>query len=137
MANARLAHQAHVEVFSSDRWRALQQQGAAPQRPLWASTGVKSSDYPDTLYVSGLIASGTVNTMPEKTLKAYADHGTLSTPIEQTYDDAAQVIQAVTGAGVDLDDVFTTIEEEGIQKFVDSWNDLTESVRAELQDKAR
>jgi len=96
---------------------------------------VKSPDLPDTLYVSGLIAPGTVNTMPEKTLKAYADHGTPGTPIPQTYDEAVAVMKAVNDAGVDLDEVFTVIEDEGIQKFADSWNELTESVRAELEDK--
>ena len=74
--------------------------------------------------------------MPEKTLKAYADHGSPGTPIQDTYDEAAQVMQAIADAGVDLDDVFTAIEDEGIQKFVDSWNELTESVRSELEDKS-
>jgi transaldolase len=75
LANAQLAYQAYQEVFSSDRWRALKAHGANTQRPLWASTDVKNQDYPDTLYVSDLIAPDTVNTMPEKTLKSYADHG--------------------------------------------------------------
>jgi transaldolase len=136
LANAQLAYQAYEEVFSSDRWRALEAQGASPQRPLWASTGVKNPDLPDTLYISDLIAPGTVNTMPEKTLKAYADHGSSGTPIQQTYEQAAQVMKAVADAGVDLDDVFETIEDEGIQKFVDSWNELTESDRSELEDKS-
>jgi transaldolase len=136
LANAQLAYQAYEEVFSSARWRALEAQGASPQRPLWASTGVKDPDLSDTLYVSDLIAPGTVNTMPEKTLKAYADHGSPGTPIQKTYEQAAQVMKAVADAGVDLDDVFKTIEDEGIQKFVDSWNDLTESVRSELEDKS-
>jgi transaldolase len=136
LANAQLAYQAYEEVFSSDRWKALEAKGARPQRPLWASTGVKNPDYPDTLYVSELIAPGTVNTMPEKTLKAYADHGSPGTPVQKTYEEAAAVMKAVADAGVDLDDVFQVIEEEGVQKFVDSWDELTESVRTELQDKA-
>ena len=136
LANAQLAYQAYQEVFSSGRWRALQAQGASTQRPLWASTGVKNQDYPDTLYVSGLIAPDTVNTMPEKTLKAYADHGRPGTPIQSTYDEAAQVMKTVADAGVDLDDVFEVLEDEGIQKFTDSWDELTESVRSELEDKA-
>jgi len=135
LANAQLAYQAYEEVFSSDRWRALEAHGAKPQRPLWASTGMKNPDYPDTLYVSNLIAPDTVNTMPEKTLKAYADHGRPGTPVQKTYDDAAQVMKTVADAGVDLDDVFRVLEDEGIQKFVDSWNELTESVRSELEDK--
>ncbi|MGW0658425.1 transaldolase [Streptodolium elevatio] len=135
VANAQLAYQAYEEVFSSDRWRALKAQGAAPQRPLWASTGVKNKDYPDTLYVSDLIAPDTVNTMPEKTLRAYADHGTLGRPVQETYGAAAQVMKAVADAGVDLDDVFEHLEDEGVQKFVDSWDELTASVRSELEDK--
>jgi transaldolase len=136
VANAQLAYQAYEEVFSSDRWRELAAQGAAPQRPLWASTGVKNHDYPDTRYVSDLIAPDTVNTMPEKTLKAYADHGRPGTPVQKTYDEAAQIMQAVADSGVDLDDVFTVLEDEGIQKFADSWDELTESVRSELEDKS-
>ena len=135
LANAQLAYQAYEEVFSSDRWRALEAKGARPQRPLWASTGVKNPDYPDTLYVGELIAPGTVNTMPEKTMQAYADHGSPGTPIQKTYDDAASTMRAISDAGVDLDDVFRVLEEEAVQKFVDSWDELTESVRTELEDK--
>src|SRR3954462_11455811 len=89
IANARLAYQAYEKVFSSDRWKALEAQGARPQRPLWASTGVKNPEYSDTMYISELIAPGTVNTMPEKTMKAYADHGEPGTPVQKAYDDAA------------------------------------------------
>ncbi len=135
VANARLAYQAYEEVFSSDRWKALEAKGARPQRPLWASTGVKNPEYSDTLYVSELIAPGTVNTMPEKTLKAYAEHGSPGTPVQKAYDEAAAVLQAVADAGVDLDDVFRVLEDEGVQKFVDSWDELTESVRTQLEDK--
>jgi transaldolase len=135
VANAQLAYQAYEEVFSSDRWKALEGKGARPQRPLWASTGVKNPDLPDTLYISELIAPGTVNTMPEKTLMAYADHGSPGTPVQKAYEDATAVMQSVRDAGVDLDDVFRVLEVEGIQKFVDSWDELTESVRSELEDK--
>src|SRR5215213_5103700 len=100
IANARLAYQAYEEVFSSDRWRALEAQGAAPQRPLWASTGVKNPEYSDTMYISELIGPGTVNTMPEKTMMAYADHGSPGTPVQKAYDDAASVMQAIADAGV-------------------------------------
>src|SRR3712207_5168549 len=136
IANAQLAYQAYEEVFSSDRWRALEAQGAAPQRPLWASTGVKNPEYSDTMYISELIAPGTVNTMPEKTMMAYADHGSPGTPVQKSYDDAAAVLQSVSDAGVDLDDVFRVLEEEGVQKFVDSWDELTSSVKSELEKKA-
>ncbi|MGY1772103.1 transaldolase [Blastococcus sp. SYSU D00813] len=135
VANAQLAYQAYEEVFSSDRWKALEAKGARPQRPLWASTGVKNPELPDTLYVSELIAPGTVNTMPEKTLKAYADHGTPGTPVQKAYEDAAAVMQSVRDAGVDLDDVFRVLEDEGVKKFVDSWDELTASVKSELEDK--
>jgi transaldolase len=136
IANAQLAYQAYEEVFSSDRWRALEEKGARRQRPLWASTGVKNPEYSDTMYISELIAPGTVNTMPEKTMKAYADHGTPGTPVQKAYDDAAAVLQSVRDAGVDLDDVFKVLEDEGVQKFVDSWDDLTSSVKSELEKKA-
>src|SRR4051812_34224906 len=136
IANAQLAYQAYEEVFSSDRWKALEAKGAVPQRPLWASTGVKNPDYSDTMYISELIAPGTVNTMPEKTMMAYADHGSPGQPVQKSYDDAAAVMQSISDAGVDLDDVFRVLEEEGVQKFVDSWNELTESVRTELEAKA-
>ncbi|SFP46696.1 transaldolase [Geodermatophilus dictyosporus] len=136
LANAQLAYRAYEEVFSSDRWKALEARGARPQRPLWASTGVKDPSLPDTLYVSELIAPGTVNTMPEKTMKAYADHGEAGTPVQQTYEDAAAVMKAVADAGIDLDDVFRVLEDEGVQKFVDSWDELTASVKSELEDKA-
>jgi len=135
IANARLAYQAYEEVVSSDRWQALEAKGAHPQRPLWASTGVKNPEYSDTMYISELIAPGTVNTMPEKTMKAYADHGEPGTPVQKSYDDAAAVMKAVEDAGVDLDDVFRVLEDEGVKKFVDSWDELTESVRTELEDK--
>jgi len=135
IANAQLAYQAYEEVFSSDRWRALEAQGAVPQRPLWASTGVKNPEYSDTMYISELIAPGTVNTMPEKTMMAYADHGSPGTPVQKSYDEAAAAMQAVADAGVDLDDVFRVLEVEGVQKFVDSWDELTASVRTELEDK--
>jgi len=133
IANAQLAYQAYEEVFTSDRWRALEAKGAVPQRPLWASTGVKNPEYSDTMYISELIAPGTVNTMPEKTMKAYADHGSAGTPVQKSYDEAAGVMKAVADAGVDLDDVFRVLEEEAVQKFVDSWDELTESVRSELE----
>jgi transaldolase len=136
LANAQLAYQAYEEVVSSDRWKALEAKGARPQRPLWASTGVKNPDYSDTMYVSELVAPGTVNTMPEKTLLAFADHGSIGTPVQKTYDEAASVMQSIAEAGVDLDDVFRVLEDEGVQKFVDSWDELTESVRTQLEDKA-
>jgi transaldolase len=105
------------------------------KRSALPSTGVKNQDYRDILYVSDLIAPDTVNTMPEKTLKSYADHGSPGKPIQRSYDEAAQVMKAVADAGIDLDDVFKVLEDEGIRKFVDSWDELTESVRSQLEDK--
>jgi transaldolase len=136
IANAVLAYQAYEQVFSSDRWKALEAKGARPQRPLWASTGVKNPEYSDTMYISELIAPDTVNTMPEKTLMAYADHGQPGTPVQSAYADAEKVMQSVADAGVDLADVFRVLEEEGVQKFVDAWDELTASVQEQLQDKA-
>ena len=135
IANAVLAYQAYEEVVSSDRWKALEAKGAARQRPLWASTGVKNPDYSDTMYLSELIAPDTVNTMPEKTMQAYADHGQPGVPVQEAYDDAAAVMSAVADAGVDLDDVFRVLEDEAVSKFVDAWDDLTGSVEEQLKDK--
>ena len=136
IANAQLAYQAYEEVFSSDRWQALEAKGARPQRPLWASTGVKNPEYSDTMYISELIAPGTVNTMPEKTMKAYADHGSARhAGAEGLRRRRPRPCRRSRDAGVDLDDVFRVLEEEGVQKFVDSWDELTESVRTELEDK--
>ena len=132
IANAQLAYQAYEEVFASDRWRALEARGAQPQRPLWASTGVKNPEYRDTMYVSELIAPGTVNTMPEKTMMAYADHGS---PGRAGPEDAttrrrgAHAGRCATPA-IDLDDVIRVLEDEGVEKFDDSWNELTESACA-------
>jgi transaldolase len=133
IANCRLAYAAYEQVFSSDRWTALNTQGARPQRPLWASTGVKNPDYPDTLYVSELVIPNTVNTMPEKTLQAFADHGASDSDRVAGY--AAQARQVFTDletVGVDLTDVFLTLENDGVEKFENSWNELQNSVRDQL-----
>src|SRR5262249_23941755 len=107
VANARLAYTAFEEVFSSDRWKALAAAGANAQRPLWASTGVKTPAYPDTLYVSDLVVADTVNTMPEKTLDAFADHGELSgDQVTGKGAEAQAVFDRLAAAGIDLDDVF-------------------------------
>ncbi len=133
VANARLAFAAFEEVMSSPRWQALRAAGARPQRPLWASTGVKNPDYPDTLYVDQLVTAGTVNTMPEKTLDAVADHGKISgDTVRPFYEHAWNVMAALKEAGIDYDDVVRVLEEEGVQKFETSWNELLETVSAEL-----
>jgi transaldolase len=133
IANAQLAHAAYVEGFSSPRFEALARHGARPQRPLWASTGVKSDDYPDTLYVSELVAPGVVNTMPEKTLLAYADHGAIGFPVAGQAPAAEKVMRLLTEAGIDLPDVFATLENEGVAKFEKSWQELVETVSAALK----
>ncbi len=133
IANAQLAYEAYEDVIGSDRWKALAAKGAHVQRPLWASTGVKNPDYDDTMYISQLVAPDTVNTMPEKTMRAYADHGELATPAQKLYDEAHATMDAVAAAGVDMDDVFLTLENEGVEKFEKSWEELLESVRSELQ----
>ncbi|MFF9642431.1 transaldolase [Kitasatospora aureofaciens] len=141
LANARLAYQAYEEVFGSvdgktdgnARWKALEAAGAKPQRPLWASTGVKDPALPDTLYVTELVAPGTVNTMPEATLDATADHGVVSgNTIVPNYADAKALLDAVAAAGVDYDDVVQVLEDEGVQKFEQSWQELLDTVTASL-----
>ncbi|WP_093801399.1 transaldolase [Streptomyces sp. Wb2n-11] len=134
LANARLAYQAYEEVFSSDRWAALDRAGANKQRPLWASTGVKDPAYKDTLYVEDLVAPGTVNTMPEATLEATADHGNITgNTIAGTYEQARAELDAVEKLGISYDDVVQLLENEGVDKFEASWNDLLKSTEAELK----
>lgn len=132
IANAQLAYAAYAEAFASERFAALARLGARPQRPLWASTGVKSDDYPDTLYVSELVAPGVVNTMPEKTLLAYADHGSIGFPVTGAGVGADKVMRLLTQAGIDLTDVFATLEAEGLAKFEQSWQELVRTVTAAL-----
>ena len=134
VANARLAYAAFREVVAADRWQALAAKGAHVQRPLWASTGVKNKAYPDTLYVADLVVADTVNTMPEATLKAFADHGEVEgDQVTGFADDARRVFDALREAGVDVDDVFKVLEREGVEKFVASWDELGETVRQQLE----
>ncbi|MBB3044637.1 transaldolase [Nocardioides sp. LMS-CY] len=136
VANARLAYAAFEEVIASDRWRLLAEAGANPQRPLWASTGVKNPDYPDTLYVTDLVVADTVNTMPEKTLDAFADHGALEGDQVTGRAGAAQTIfDQLAAAGIDFDDVLVVLETEGVDKFKKSWDELVETVKGQM-DKA-
>ncbi|SHJ92303.1 transaldolase [Pseudonocardia thermophila] len=133
IANSVLAYAAYQEIFSGERWKKLEAQGAKVQRPLWASTGVKNPAYPDTLYVSELVVAGTVNTMPEKTLDAFADHGEVrGDTVTGRADEAQRVFDAVADAGVDLTDVFLTLEKEGVEKFDKSWAELLETVQGQL-----
>ncbi|BBG01980.1 MULTISPECIES: transaldolase [Pseudonocardia] len=133
VANSRLAYAAYRDAFSGARWDALKSKGAHAQRPLWASTGVKNPDYPDTLYVSELVVDNTVNTMPEKTLEAFADHGEVTgDQVTDTAGAAQQVFTDLEGVGIDLDDVYLALENEGVQKFEKSWTELQETVRSQL-----
>lgn len=133
VANARLAYQTYQRRFDSDRWRALAAAGARPQRPLWASTSVKDPAYRDTRYVEQLIAPGVVNTMPEETLRAYADHGqTTPDTVTGEYQDAQQVLDRLAALGIDYDDVVAVLEREGVEKFEASWLELLKTVDTQL-----
>jgi transaldolase len=133
IANARLAYQAYQELIGSQRWQRLARAGAQPQRPLWASTGVKDPAYPDTMYVAGLVAADTVNTMPGVTLEAFADHGIVSgDTISGRYDEARHVLDQLAAIGIDFDDVTSQLERDGVAKFENSWTELGNTVRAEL-----
>ncbi len=138
VANARLAYKAYEEFFSGERFQALRAAGANTQRPLWASTGVKNPDYPDTKYVTELVVPNTVNTMPEKTMDAFADHGEVDgDQVTTRYDDAQQVMDRLAAIGIDYDDVIATLEQEGVDKFVKSWDELLETVKDNLEGAAR
>lgn len=130
VANARAAYGEYVKVFSSDRYRDLEAAGARPQKPLWASTSTKNPDYDDLLYVTGLVAPGTVNTMPLDTIDAYQDHGDPSPVPFDAADIAAALVdlQRLQEAGVDYQDVVLTLEEEGVNKFIASWQQLLDRV---------
>ncbi len=133
LANARIAYAAFEEVLASDRWRSLASAGANAQRPLWASTGVKNPDYPDTLYVADLVVADTVNTMPEKTLQAFADHGEVTgDQVTGKGGEAQQVFDQLQAVGIDLDEVFLSLESEGVDKFKGSWTELTETVQTQM-----
>ncbi|HZE00387.1 MAG TPA: transaldolase [Pseudonocardiaceae bacterium] len=133
VANARLAYAAYQQEFSTERWAQLKEAGARPQRPLWASTGVKNPAYPDTKYVTELIAPGVVNTMPENTLLAVADHGeVLGDQVSGTAEQAQRVFDELSEVGIDLDDVFDVLEREGVEKFDASWSELGETVASQL-----
>jgi transaldolase len=133
IANARLAYQLYEQVFGTERWTSLAGAAGQPQRPLWASTGVKDPAYDDTMYVVELVAPGVVNTMPEATLNAVADHGVITgDTIRPHYAHAQQVLDDLAAAGIDYDDVVQVLEDEGVEKFETSWNELLESTKSEL-----
>ncbi len=139
VANARLAYAAYEEVFcSGGRWTPLAEAGGWVQRPLWASTGVKNTVYSDTLYVTELVAPDTVNTMPEKTMEAVADHGLITgDTISGTIGAARQTFEALEAVGIDLPDVFRLLEEDGVAKFEKSWLELIDATQAQLDAAAK
>jgi transaldolase len=133
VANALVAYGAFEEVTASDRWRALAEAGANPQRPLWASTGVKNPDYDDTMYVGGLVVPETVNTMPEKTLEAFADHGeVLGDVVTGKASEGRAILQRLEEVGIDFLDVLVVLEHEGVDKFKKSWVELVETVEGQM-----
>lgn len=133
LANARLAFQAYEQTFSTARWQVLSEAGARPQRPLWASTGVKDPAYPDTLYVTELVVSGTVNTMPSATLDAVADHGAFTgDTVHGRYEQAATVLDDLERLGVSYAEVTEVLERDGVAKFEKSWRALVQSVSERL-----
>ncbi len=134
IANAKLAYKKYEELFSSERWQALADAGAMPQRPLWASTSTKNPEYRDVIYVEELVAPGTVNTMPESVIHAFADHGEVRLDaITGSYAEAQQVMDALAAVGIDYDDVVQVLEREGVEKFSVSGNEMIETVRTALE----
>jgi transaldolase len=117
-------------VFSSERWKALEEKGATRQRCLWASTSTKNPDYRDTLYVEELIGPETVDTMPEETIQAFQDHGQVALTLTEGVDEAKQVFERLAALGVDYDDVTAVLEKEGVEKFSDSFSELMEGIKA-------
>jgi transaldolase len=129
IANARLAYERYEAIIASDRWLSLAAAGARPQRPLWASTGVKDPAYDDTRYVAELVAPQTVNTMPQATLDAMAGHGRVTgATAAQGYDAARAVLADLASIGIDYDEVVDLLEREGVAKFEDSWAQLLQQV---------
>ncbi|MGA3151617.1 MAG: transaldolase [Streptosporangiaceae bacterium] len=134
IANARLAYQHYERVFSAPRWAALAAPGARPQRPLWASTSVKDPAYPDTRYVTDLVAPGVVNTMPEATLRAVADHGQVpADSIHGHYDEAQQVLGQLQAVGIGYDEIMQGLEDDAVAKFDAAWEQLGEQLAATLR----
>jgi transaldolase len=130
IANAKLAYQNYLEIFSGPRWDALEAKGATKQRCLWASTSTKNPDYRDVMYIEELIGPATVNTMPEETIAAFQDHGKAALTLTEGIDEAHKLLDDLRAVGIDYDDVTETIEREGVQKFTDSLDELKEGIQA-------
>jgi transaldolase len=134
IANAKLAYQRYKEIFAGERWEALAAQGAWRQRCLWASTSTKNPAYSDVMYVEELIGAETVNTMPEETIRAFQDHGTVAPTLERGLEEAKRVFEQLAQVGVDYDDVTATLEKEGVQKFADSFEELLKAIEAKRRE---
>jgi transaldolase len=133
IANARLAYELFEQKCAEERWLALAASGANVQRPLWASTSTKDPSFPDTMYVVELVVSDTVNTMPEATIKATADHGQLrGDTVHGTYDASRKIFEDLEELGISYDDVVQVLEEEGVAKFETSWNELLDTIRTKM-----
>jgi transaldolase len=133
IANARLAYELFEQKCAEERWLALAVSGANVQRPLWASTSTKDPSFPDTMYVVELVVADTVNTMPEATIKATADHGQLrGDTVHGTYDASRKVFADLEKLGISYDDVVQVLEDEGVAKFETSWNELLDTIRTKM-----
>jgi len=130
IANAKLAYQNALAAFSGPRWEVLESKGATKQRCLWASTSTKNPEYRDVMYVEELLGPDTVNTMPEETIQAFQDHGRVAETLTRGVDEARRLLDDLAEAGVDYDGVVQTLEEEGVQKFSDSFDELLDGIRA-------
>jgi transaldolase len=130
IANAKLAYQRYKEIFSGARWERLAARGASSQRCLWASTSTKNPEYRDVMYVEELIGPETVNTMPRETIEAFQDHGEVRVTLEEGLDAARQLFEELARAGIDYDDVTRVLEDEGVQKFADSFDELLQGIAA-------
>jgi transaldolase len=136
VAQAKLAYRLFRDRFAGERWERLAAQGARPQRPLWASTSTKNPAYPDTLYVDDLIGPDTVNTLPEATIAAFEDHGTVARTIDRGVDDAGAVMRALAAAGVDMDDVGRVLEDQGVAAFHESFDHVLHTLQAKARQLA-
>jgi len=133
IANAKLAYQEYLKIFSSERFQKLAAKGAKPQRLLWASTSTKNPAYKDTLYVEALIGENTVNTMPPETLVAFLDHGQVATTLTQNLGEAEQAIRALAAAGIDLEQILADLQTDGVEKFVQAFDQLFAALETKVQ----
>ena len=137
VAQAKLAYQIFQERFSGERWKSLEANGAHLQRPLWASTSTKNPAYSDLLYVDNLIGPHTVNTLPDKTIAAFEDHGRVERTVDSGVDEARRTLDRLAECGVDMDDVGRVLEEEGVAAFVKSYDELLQALENKANDVTR